>query len=316
MELERLSHPVGLAEYAPLFAQGFTTAHWGLEPFPPNLVGINISKDEFLKSDPALNYTAYTLPYNCSSDIGWYYKILNWTLYNGGIAPEVYLNVETYDVYQEITPLTPLCEGDDTCKDNGCIILVDGVGSTTTVGTASIVGLAHGLTSIIVFFTTLAAIFLFIREPCPEGGVNDNDLINYYRSPLRRLNPFTDEAYEPDDFATEPEVVFVEPTHHIEMSDLPTPQTFAEHVFRVRGLMTEWHEANTAKKGMRYAVPGEEQHRDNAQRRANILLEEIRTLVKPWPRMMEQTRVNWTDGQRRQAQAIVDDVNDMASPVY
>jgi hypothetical protein len=310
MELERLTHPIGMSEFAPVFTQGFTTAHWGLEPFPPNLVAVNISENEFLALDPSSNYSAYTVPYKCNDKPAKWYQILNWTTYGPYIVFEDSETPAPYGVYRNITSATRRCGSGEECVDDGCIILVDGFGSTT-IGSASIVGLTHGITTIIIFLATVIAAWRVWRESCPEGGVNEQDLKNKYRSPLPRF-PWQPGVPNDPNWAPAPEVILED----YEMGPLPQQTEFAGEIHRVRGMLNELFRLDTAIEGMKHAVDGEEGIRDNAMQQANSLLIEIQRLVRPWPGMMETMGVDWPHEQRQKAQEIVDTVFSMRSPRY
>jgi len=138
MEAWKFVKPAGLS---PLFALGFTTKRWGLEPFPGNVVAIS----GYWKDIKDFNLTVEsdgTLPYSCSDS-----------------EPSSYYNTndQNYDGLINISPATSVCPKPQACPYSNCTILIEGIGRTITgPANSKIVGLSHGISFFLVCLITAA----------------------------------------------------------------------------------------------------------------------------------------------------------------
>jgi len=142
----------------PLFALGFTTYRWGLEPFPGNLVAAT--------SHSSNNSIFLGLPYGCNNSILfgndlWYSPSYHYDHWPDNEPEGWYQWYGANNTFKSINEPS-ICRKPVSCEispNASCWIVLEDIGiSTTGPAKSHIVGLAHGISSLLVILSTIAII--------------------------------------------------------------------------------------------------------------------------------------------------------------
>ncbi|MCJ1312955.1 hypothetical protein MMC25_006631 [Agyrium rufum] len=298
MESGRVANFTSLAEGAPLFAQGFTAAHWGLQPFPGNLVATTGSAS-------AINSTSrlvYSLPYDLSSVPSDFYNQYNWTVTT---CYDYFIVISSpdgqkYNVLRDINSTTQQCSHQNTSSSSDCIILIDRVGrSAFGPLNTNIAALAHGLTVIVVVLLTAVAAQLILRRGFLGKGLDDEDLNRSYQRPRSWYRGYKKQVAVVQ-WVPEPMVEQVE----LELPQYPTGDDLVDQIHHAETLIRQLAGLRTAFDAMGNAIPEEKHHRETMRQQANSLLDEVRRIVRRWPELLKRSTADWTDENARVAEEI------------
>lgn len=272
---------VDYSSLSPVYALGFTTEQWGLEPFPGNLVAIS----GYWQDIKGLNNTeeaAWRLPYSCQSSDPWYYWY-NYYAYGDGVDNGYYLY---YNYVTNISASTNICPEPQPCADSGCIILIEGIGKTTTgPANSSIVGLSHGISFILIITITIAIIMgcggssLSAPKPPvqPHAQLAMDDLGPYINPPRWRQQSHAEQA--------------------------ATAATVAKEVARCSDLLRQMYALDLLIWSNEFNVSSEAPKREEMMRRANALFAEIRRIVDTW---RSRSSARWSPEERQHIEEIYD----------
>lgn len=247
---------------SPVFALGFTTERWGLEPFPGNLVAISGSLPHVQNSTSKVE-KAWGLPYSCfgsvdssfssSFNASYYYDYY----YQNGLWFDDNLSSIT-----NISAWSNICTKPQACANSGCTILIEGIGRNTTgPANSHIVSLSHGISILLVLATTLGVLIMgcIFSRPEPDDGYRPGAPL--YNPPPRPSG----KGRCPDDASS----------------------TFAninkgKEVARCAGLLREMYELDILIWSTEGYVQEDVQNREDMKVRAEALFTEIRRIVNGW----------------------------------
>jgi hypothetical protein len=238
---------------SPVFALSLTTERWGLEPFPGNLAAITGYWQDIQGSNNTVE-PAWTLPYSCSSSdssSSYYYTYGDWVNGYFGGQPSG----------PNISASANICPEPQPCADSGCIILIEGILETTTgPANSSIVGLAHGISSLLAITITIAIIMgSCFSTPNPPV------------KPQVQLGPANLRVYNPP---PQREQTYAERA--------ATAANTAKEIARCSDLLRQMYALDLNIWGMEGNIPAEHAEREENMRRANALFAEIRRVVHTW----------------------------------
>jgi hypothetical protein len=118
------------SELSPVFALSFTTEQWGLEPFPGNLVAITGYWQD-IEGSNNIAEPAWGLPYSCPSSNDSTILYYDYYCTDDDWVVEGYNATNSSVIY--ISASDNICAEPQLCPDSGCLILIEGIGKTTTI---------------------------------------------------------------------------------------------------------------------------------------------------------------------------------------
>jgi hypothetical protein len=272
---------VNYSSISPVFALGFTTEQWGLNPFPNNLVAISGYLKDIVQSGKTEQ--AWTLPFSCSSgysltDYNDYYSL--YADY-GSPDPATEYSLSITDINNSVN----ICSNPQPCSDSGCLILIEGSGRTSTgPANSNIVGLSYAISTLLLIIITPAVAFAmgiwsrFTKSDSKEG----KDPIfqsKKYNSPQQKELPKNREYFPP----------------------AKTSEHKAREIAQCSNLLREMYGLDIMIWGMESVVATELTKREEHKRKANALFAEIRRIVQGWKLA---TDIGWTEEERQQIEEI------------
>jgi hypothetical protein len=254
---------VNYSSLSPVFALGFTTARWGLEPFPGNLVAISGEYNDTIDF-------AWALPYSCDVNqtaVSSYYDCTG-------------TDAECGDGESINTNLTTICDNPIPCANSGCLILIEGIGDTVTGPAHShIVPLAYGISVLIVLITTFVLIFVM---GCFSSKSDSEDTYDTRYPPSRnipreRLAPVHLPQYNP------PQAPLARIQKAPKWAELQaTASSNSTEVARCADLLREMYGLELVIWGTQHANEEDIPEREAQKVKANALYAEILRLVRGW----------------------------------
>ncbi|KAI0127152.1 hypothetical protein BJ170DRAFT_683006 [Xylariales sp. AK1849] len=272
---------VNYSRYSPVYALSITAERWGLEPLPGNLV----ATEGYWDSATQVNSTGesvWTLPYSCGADPRDFFS----NSYNDADDLDVLSNKT-----RSLLPSDTICARPDPCSKSGCLILIEGIGSST-VGPANsdIVGLGYGLT----FLFTLIVILLVMgctssRERYYEDesppltprivpgplATMDSTVTDYYNPPPRPQQLYAEQALRRDNSRDE--------------------------VVRCATLLRQLYNLDLQIWGLESCIAEEVPRRREYCRQANELFAQVKEMIRAWPR---EANFGWDREERAQIDEI------------
>jgi hypothetical protein len=265
---------VNYSSISPVYALSLTTEQWGLEPFPGNLVAIFGYWQDIEDSNDAAE-PAWTVPYSCpssNSSCPYDYGCDDWV-------------DSCYDNVTYISASSNICPEPEPCADSGCIILIEGIGKTTTgPANSSIVGLSYGISFLLVLAITITIIMgcgtsslsmLHPPPPQPQPRLAREHLRSYMNPPPQREQLYAARA--------------------------ATAANMAREVVRCSDLLRQMYALDLVIWGMENCVTDEIPRREEMKRKANALFAEIRRVVQTW---RSKSDVRWSAEERQHIEEI------------
>jgi hypothetical protein len=265
---------VNFSSLSPVFALSLTTEQWGLEPFPGNLVAIPGYWQDIQGSNNTVE-TAWTLPYSCPSS-----NSSNNCAYNDWVNIDYcacYDSVTNtsfcayddwvsgfcacYDNVTSIYASSNICPGPEPCADSGCMILIEGIGKTTTgPANSSIVGLSYGISFLLVYITVSIIM-----------GCSSSSLLDPSPPPTRLALEDVRQYVNPP---PQPE--------KISKVRAAAAANTAKEVARCSDLLRQMYALDLVIWGMEDNIAEDIPKREDMKRRANALFAEICRIVHTW----------------------------------
>jgi len=269
---------VDYSSLSPVFALSLTTERWGLEPFPGNLVAIR----DYWKHIQTSNKTvqAFTLPYTCSDRPSDFSVDTDLDLINSGAY--------SYNISTNISASADICtEHQSCCEDSHCLVLIEGIGKTTTgPANSNIVGLTHGISFLLVITTIIAFIMgcwlskFEDTPPPPATRVSRNAFKERHNPPPRPQNEGKERYAE----------------------QAATSANTAKEIARCSDLLRQMYKLDLQIWGMENCVAQEIPAREDMKRRANALLAEVSRIVHNWKSTSSSAK--WSDEERQHIKEI------------
>ena len=250
---------VNYSTLSPVFALSLTTERWGLEPFPGNLVAI----PDYWKHIQTSNITvrAWTLPYTCSENPSDFSINADLELINSGAYSD--------DISSNISASTDICREYQSCEDSNCLVLIEGIGKTTTgPANSNIVGLAHGIS----FLLTIITIIAFIMG----NGSSKASVIGTPPPPVTQVPPGAFKRSHTPAPRRQHEVK----ENYAEQA--ATSAKMAKEVARCSDLLRQMYKLDLQIWGMENCVVQEIPRREDMKRKANALFAEVSRIVHDW----------------------------------
>lgn len=270
---------VDYSSLSPVFALSLTTERWGLEPFPGNLVAIRDYWKHIQTSKKTVQ--AFTLPYTCSDRPSDFSVDTDLDLINSGAY--------SYNISTNISASADICTEYQSCEDSHCLVLIEGIGKTTTgPANSNIVGLAHGISFLLVITTIIAFIMgcwsskLSVEDtpPLPATKVSQNAFGGRYNPPPRQQNEGNERYAE----------------------QAATSANMAKEIARCSDLLRQMYKLDLQIWGMENCVAQEIPPREDMKRRANALLAEVSRIVRNWKSTSSSAK--WSDEERQHIKEI------------
>lgn len=255
---------IDFTNYSSPYALSFTAERWGLEPFPGNLV----AAEGYWDPATGLNNTGgsvWSLPYTCADSASSFFE----RSYTG--------DNDIHGLINQTRPLSPsdtLCSEPTRCSQDGCILLIEGIGRATTGPLDSdIIGLSYGLTFLFALFSIIA-----IMGCCAST-----------------------ETYHPPDEPDPPSRLagqFSQPSPNIVLREYynppPQPQQLypslslsrdnRREVVECAGLLRQLYTLDLEIWGMEKCIAEDMPQKEGYCRQANDVFSQIKTMVNAWPR--------------------------------
>jgi hypothetical protein len=300
---------VGYSGLSPIFALSYTTEQWGFQPFPSNLVAI----PGYLKDVASWNNTvlqAWNLPDNCSTGVledhtsnntNYYYPYPDYYIYieysddedgeDDENDKQILADSRFWNGTNEISSPSDICTSIQSCASSECLILIEGIGRTTTgPAKSSIVALSHGVSFLLSISLTVAIMGCFssrFKVPQPVQQQLHPDSLNGLYNP-------------PPDGRRRQERRLAESSDPINQRAINNENLSGE-IARCSDLFRQMYKLDLEIWGMKDVVPSDIPKREKKKLQSNALFNEIQTMVHGWVTIPE---FGWSPQQRNEIREI------------
>ncbi|KAI9786202.1 MAG: hypothetical protein M1839_007612 [Geoglossum umbratile] len=300
---------INYTSLSPVYALALTTERWGLERFPPNLVAITGYRENIGHLNNTVQ-TAWTVPYSCSSDSPSDYDEYR---YNSHYYTYPYSDRE----HTNVSASTNICTEPQSCPSSGCIILIEGIGKTTTgPANSNIVGLSHAISLLIAIIVTTTIIMGCLssrpttpeRQPTPSRKTSSRKRVpdrqpapGEQAVPDRQMghNPPMSRTVRPEDL-----LPYMNPPEQLgetQTAQAATPANMAKEVARCSGLLRQMYTLDIQIWSMEGCIESEIPQREEMERKANAVFVEVRRIIHDW---RSNPNSKWKPEELQQIEAI------------